>query len=87
MNELAKLRWQCRRGMKELDLLLEQYLANGYLLADDAEKTCFAELLVLEDDELLAVLTNSKKWSIPLRDWKLALNREEDRSSAVTNCS
>jgi antitoxin CptB len=59
VNELAKLRWQCRRGMKELDLLLEQYLANDYLLADDAEKARFAELLTLEDDELLAVLTKS----------------------------
>ncbi|MEI6706081.1 MAG: succinate dehydrogenase assembly factor 2, partial [Methylococcales bacterium] len=38
MNELAKLKWQCRRGMKELDLLLENYLATDYLLADTAEK-------------------------------------------------
>ena len=58
MNELAKLKWQCRRGMKELDLLLENYLATDYLLADTAEKTRFAELLQLEDDELLTVLMN-----------------------------
>ncbi|MEY3882426.1 MAG: hypothetical protein RIQ94_3222 [Pseudomonadota bacterium] len=58
MNELAKLKWQCRRGMKELDLLLENYLATDYPLADTAEKTRFAELLQLEDDELLAALMN-----------------------------
>ncbi|MDP3008059.1 MAG: succinate dehydrogenase assembly factor 2 [Methylococcales bacterium] len=58
MNELAKVKWQCRRGMKELDLLLENYLATDYLTADTAEKIRFAELLRLEDDELLVVLLN-----------------------------
>lgn len=62
MNELAKLRWQCRRGMKELDLLLENYLATDYLLADDTEKARFAELLMLEDDELLTALTQTDNW-------------------------
>jgi antitoxin CptB len=56
VNELAKLRWQCRRGMKELDLLLEQYLATDYSHADAAEKQRFTELLQLEDDELLKAL-------------------------------
>lgn len=56
MNQLAKLKWQCRRGMKELDLLLENYLATDYLVADTAEKARFVELLQLEDDELFAVL-------------------------------
>ena len=56
MNQLARLRWQCRRGTKELDLLLQSYLKTGYLTADDEEKALFVELLELEDDELLAVL-------------------------------
>ena len=56
MNQLARLRWQCRRGTKELDLLLQRYLETGYLVADDEEKALFVELLELEDDELLAVL-------------------------------
>lgn len=63
MNELAKLKWQCRRGMKELDLLLENYLATDYLTADTAEKTRFAELLRLEDDALLAALV-SGAWRV-----------------------
>ena len=53
MNQLARLRWQCRRGTKELDLLLQRYLDSGYLLADDEEKALFVELLELEDDELV----------------------------------
>lgn len=63
MNELAKLKWQCRRGMKELDLLLENYLTTDYLIADTAEKTRFAELLRLEDDALLAALVSG--------DWRV----------------
>jgi antitoxin CptB len=56
MHQLARLRWQCRRGTKELDLLLQRYLDSGYLLAGDEEKALFVELLGLEDDELVAVL-------------------------------
>ena len=56
MNQLARLRWQCRRGTKELDLLLQCYLDSGYLLADDEEKALFFDLLELEDDELIGVL-------------------------------
>jgi len=56
MDQLAKLQWQCRRGSKELDLLLQRYLETGYVVADDEEKALFVELLELEDDELLAVL-------------------------------
>jgi antitoxin CptB len=56
MNQLAQLRWQCRRGTKELDLLLQGHLETGYLTASDEEKALFVELLKLEDDELLGVL-------------------------------
>jgi antitoxin CptB len=56
MHQLARLRWQCRRGTKELDLLLQRYLDSRYLVADDEEKALFVELLKLEDDELVAVL-------------------------------
>jgi len=56
MQQLARLRWQCRRGTKELDLLLQRYLDSGYLLADEEEQELFVELLTLEDDELIGVL-------------------------------
>ena len=56
MAQLAKLRWQCRRGTKELDFLLLRYLDNRYALADTQEQALFVELLALEDDELIGVL-------------------------------
>jgi antitoxin CptB len=56
MSQLARLRWQCRRGTKEMDLLLQRYLDSGYLVADDEEKALFVKLLALEDDDLVGVL-------------------------------
>jgi antitoxin CptB len=65
MDQLSKLRWQCRRGTKELDLLLQRYLATAYLSADAEEKALFLELLSLEDDDLFAVLMGQSRLKYP----------------------
>ncbi|MDO9269274.1 MAG: succinate dehydrogenase assembly factor 2 [Methylobacter sp.] len=56
MDELARLKWQCRRGTKELGFLLNRYLETGYLVADQGERGLFVELLGMEDDMLVGVL-------------------------------
>ncbi|HEY8034328.1 MAG TPA: succinate dehydrogenase assembly factor 2 [Methylobacter sp.] len=56
MDDLARLKWQCRRGTKELDFLLNRYLETGYLVADQGERALFVELLGMEDDVLAGVL-------------------------------
>jgi antitoxin CptB len=53
VDELAKLRWQCRRGTKELDLMLLDYLETRYPTASVEEKAHFVELLKLDDAELM----------------------------------
>ncbi len=58
--QLAKLRWQCRRGSLELDLLLKHYLDSAYLQADSDEQARFAKLLELDDEALLAVFVNNR---------------------------
>ncbi len=73
MTQLAKLRWQCRRGTKELDLLLQRYLETGYLVADDEEKALFVELLEMEDDELLGVLMGELK--VEMMEMKPLINK------------
>ena len=50
--ELQKLRWRSRRGMRELDQLMERYLAQRWLEADSAERAVFDRLLACEDDRL-----------------------------------
>ena len=54
--ERARLRWLCRRGMKELDELLARYLDTHYEQADAAERRGFARLLELQDPDLYDLL-------------------------------
>ena len=55
---ISKLRWQCRRGMRELDELLLAYLDTHYAAASSADKEAFEALLVLSDPELAGYLLN-----------------------------
>lgn len=55
---MSKLRWQCRRGMRELDQLLVRYLDTCYENASDADKRAFQALLELPDPELVGYLLN-----------------------------
>ncbi len=52
MTDESRLRWQCRRGMRELDELLLRYLENRYRTADADEKAAFEAVLELPDPEL-----------------------------------
>ncbi len=56
MNERNKLRWRCRRGTLELDLMLTRYLENRYSHAGNLAKKAFLQLLELEDSELIRYL-------------------------------
>ncbi|MDE2090483.1 MAG: succinate dehydrogenase assembly factor 2 [Gammaproteobacteria bacterium] len=56
MSEQSRLRWQCRRGMKELDVLLEGYLNNNFSPATPPEQQAFAGLLELPDPILMAYI-------------------------------
>ena len=51
----AALRWRCRRGMRELDVLLERYLAERWPAAGLEEQQAFADLLELTDPDLVAL--------------------------------
>ena len=55
-ENINKLRWRCRRGTLELDLILLRYLENRYLTADSREQQTFLELLDLEDSDLMRYL-------------------------------
>ncbi|HQX91141.1 MAG TPA: succinate dehydrogenase assembly factor 2 [Thermomonas sp.] len=50
--ELKKLRWRCRRGMRELDQLLDRWLERQWRQSPTAERTVFLRLLDTEDDTL-----------------------------------
>jgi antitoxin CptB len=49
-----KLRWACRRGMLELDVLLAPFVEEGYDALSDADKLVFERLLSCDDPDLFA---------------------------------
>ena len=53
MNELSRMRWKCRRGMLELDLLLRDFLDSGYPELDVAGQQLFDRILDYPDAVLL----------------------------------
>jgi antitoxin CptB len=50
--ELGKLRWRCRRGIKELDVLLTRYVEQRFSSASRVEREAFSELLESQDPVL-----------------------------------
>jgi len=51
MNPLA-LRWRCRRGLLELDLALDRFLAAHYEQLTPTEQALFGDLLAESDADL-----------------------------------
>ena len=54
--EGRQLLWRCRRGLKELDVLLERYAAAVLPEASPAERMTLARLLELPDPQLAGYL-------------------------------
>ncbi len=51
-----RLVWQCRRGMRELDELLNRFLLQRYSNLDSLQQQTFTRLLDYPDDVLLELL-------------------------------
>ncbi|HEY2675598.1 MAG TPA: succinate dehydrogenase assembly factor 2 [Steroidobacteraceae bacterium] len=54
MPDDGRMRWRCRRGMKELDILLERFVAERYAGAPAAEQAAFQRLLEVQDPLIYA---------------------------------
>jgi len=59
-HELKRLRWRCRRGMKELDHLLLRWLEREWPAAGDERRAAFGALLECEDDRLWRCFTGKE---------------------------
>jgi antitoxin CptB len=58
-----RLLWASRRGMLELDLLLQPFVENHYDLLSDDDKQQFHLFLELEDQQLFQWLVQKEKAS------------------------
>ena len=50
----ARLKWACRRGMLELDVLLMPFVETAFLDLDEQKKEDFERLLTSDDPDLFA---------------------------------
>jgi antitoxin CptB len=51
-EELNRMRWAARRGMLELDLVLEPFVNSRYGELDAADRARFQALMLSEDQDL-----------------------------------
>lgn len=61
----AALRWRCRRGMLELDLLLNGFIDQRYTSLSDAQKKVLDRLLDYPDQLLFDMLLGYMQASDP----------------------
>ncbi|MFK7816334.1 MAG: succinate dehydrogenase assembly factor 2 [Gammaproteobacteria bacterium] len=52
MENLQKLAWRCRRGTKELDVLMQRFLNSYYQTASKDLQQAFERMLEMQDPEL-----------------------------------
>jgi antitoxin CptB len=70
MSKLApeverRLRWRCRRGLLELDIVLGRFIERRYAALDEAQQAAFDELLDMPDTELWDMITGKE---VPARE-------------------
>jgi len=54
VTQMGRLRWACRRGIKELDELLTRYVERRFAVAPAAEQQAFESLLEAQDPVIYA---------------------------------
>ncbi len=52
MSDRNRVRWLCRRGMKELDLVIPRFFENNYDSLTEQEQASFKDFLEEEDPEI-----------------------------------
>lgn len=64
--KIARVRWACRRGMLELDVLFQPYVENHYEQLSNQDKNTFTRLLEGEDPVLFAWFMGHEKCPDPV---------------------
>ena len=54
----SQIKWKCRKGLRELDILLARYYDEKYLSLSSEDKLVFIEFIELDTYEILDMLTN-----------------------------
>lgn len=57
---MERVRWRCRRGMLEMDILLGRFVEQRYAQMDEQQREAFDELLDLADTDLWDMVRGDK---------------------------
>jgi len=60
---LKKLRWKARKGIRELDILLQRYLDTHYSNLNESEKKLLEEILDIETYDLLNAISGKTSYN------------------------
>ncbi|MBK46509.1 MAG: hypothetical protein CMD82_01395 [Gammaproteobacteria bacterium] len=58
----SKLKWKCRKGIRELDLLLTSYIENIFHTLPKNEQLSFVEFLEKDTYDILDILMGKKSY-------------------------
>lgn len=64
-NEIKRIRWRSRRGLLELDIVLERFLAQRFNELDQADLATYRRLLEMEDTDFLDVVNGKSDLDDP----------------------
>ena len=60
---LNKLRWKSRKGIRELDILLQNYLDTSYTKLNKTDKKLFEEILEIDTYDLLNAISGKSSYN------------------------
>ena len=60
---LNKLRWKSRKGIRELDILLQNYLDIHYSSLNSIDKKLFEEILEIDTYDLLNAISGKSSYN------------------------
>ncbi len=64
-NKLSKVLWRCRRGMLELDMMLQRFCETVYSTLSPEKQQLFEDLLEEQDQDLQRWLTGGQACDKP----------------------
>ncbi len=62
----SRILWRCRRGIKEMDIVLQDFIKNSYDELNNENKSAFSKLLEEQDLDIL--------------NWVLGKEKPEDKT-------
>ena len=62
----TRILWRCRRGIKEMDIVLQDFIKNSYDELNNENKSAFSKLLEEQDLDIL--------------NWVLGKDKPEDKT-------